>query len=103
MQTQFCNDQHEDMVIVKDIPFYSMCEHEVIAFCEGRTSTRHAFPVDLCRFAIGGAAALFGPLAMAVRPSVNACSWGLPLGSCRSFFRRVPAAQSPRRSSCKMA
>jgi len=30
--TQFVEDKHGEMVLVKDIPFYSMCEHHMMPF-----------------------------------------------------------------------
>lgn len=32
MQIFFTEDKHEELVLVKDIPFYSMCEHHLVPF-----------------------------------------------------------------------
>jgi GTP cyclohydrolase I len=32
INTVFDDEKHEEMVMVKDIPFYSMCEHHLIPF-----------------------------------------------------------------------
>lgn len=31
------NENHEELVLVKEIPFYSMCEHHLVPFLEGPT------------------------------------------------------------------
>ncbi|ACL62927.1 GTP cyclohydrolase I FolE [Methylobacterium nodulans] len=32
LKTQFCDDGHEEIVVVRDIEFYSMCEHHLVPF-----------------------------------------------------------------------
>lgn len=32
MQVTFAEEQHDELVLVKDIPFYSMCEHHFVPF-----------------------------------------------------------------------
>jgi len=32
MQVTFTEEQHDELVLVKDIPFYSMCEHHFVPF-----------------------------------------------------------------------
>lgn len=32
LEVYFQDDQHEELVLVKDIPFYSMCEHHLVPF-----------------------------------------------------------------------
>ena len=32
LQLQFVEDKHGEMVLIKDIPFYSMCEHHMLPF-----------------------------------------------------------------------
>ncbi|MCR6546326.1 GTP cyclohydrolase I FolE [Dehalobacterium formicoaceticum] len=32
LKVQFCDEKHEEMILVKDIPLYSMCEHHLMPF-----------------------------------------------------------------------
>lgn len=32
METKFSEEKHDELVLVKDIPFYSMCEHHFVPF-----------------------------------------------------------------------